>query len=58
MDETGDVTKLLLEMRGDHGAKEATAKLFPLVYRELRRVAARYPVFRIETAPVSRSPRP
>lgn len=37
MDGTGEVTRLLSDMRGD---KEAAAKLFPLVYRELRRVAA------------------
>jgi RNA polymerase sigma-70 factor, ECF subfamily len=37
MNETSDVTKLLLQMRSE---KEAAAKLFPLVYGELRRVAA------------------
>jgi len=37
MAETSNVTKLLLQMRGE---KEAAAKLFPLVYGELRRVAA------------------
>ena len=34
---TGDVTRLLQEMRGD---KQAAEHLLPLVYRELRRVAA------------------
>jgi RNA polymerase sigma-70 factor (ECF subfamily) len=38
MNEPRDVTKLLAQMRGD---KEVAAKLFPLVYGELRRVAAR-----------------
>src|ERR1041385_9301218 len=37
MSETEDLTKLLSEMRGE---KEAAAKLFPLVYGELHRVAA------------------
>jgi len=37
MDDTGDITKLLLQMRSE---KEAAAKLFSLVYGELRRVAA------------------
>ena len=37
MSETSNVTELLLQMRSD---KEAAAKLFPLVYGELRRVAA------------------
>jgi RNA polymerase sigma factor (TIGR02999 family) len=37
MDETGDVTRLLSEMRGD---REAAARLLPIVYGELRRVAA------------------
>jgi RNA polymerase sigma factor (TIGR02999 family) len=37
MGKTGDVTKLLSEMRGEKGA---AAKLFPLVYNELHRVAA------------------
>jgi RNA polymerase sigma factor (TIGR02999 family) len=37
MSETPDVTELLLQMRGE---KEVAAKLFPLVYGELRRVAA------------------
>jgi RNA polymerase sigma factor (TIGR02999 family) len=37
MNETSDVTKLLLQM---HGEKDVAAKLFPLVYGELRRVAA------------------
>lgn len=39
-DHPGDVTRLLLEMRGEDRAKQAAAKLFPLVYRELRRIAA------------------
>jgi RNA polymerase sigma-70 factor (ECF subfamily) len=37
MNETSNVTKLLLQMRGE---QEVAAKLFPLVYGELRRVAA------------------
>lgn len=37
MDEKGEVTGLLSRMRGD---KEAAAQLFPMVYAELRRVAA------------------
>jgi RNA polymerase sigma-70 factor, ECF subfamily len=37
MSETGEITKLLVQMRGQ---EEVAAKLFPLVYRELRRVAA------------------
>lgn len=36
MNETTNITKLLSQMRGE---KEAGAKLFPLVYNELRRVA-------------------
>jgi RNA polymerase sigma-70 factor, ECF subfamily len=38
MGEMGEVTKLLLQMRRD---EDIAARLFPLVYRELRRVAAR-----------------
>jgi RNA polymerase sigma factor (TIGR02999 family) len=37
MSEPGDLTQLLSDMRGE---KEAAAKLFPLVYSELHRVAA------------------
>ncbi len=37
MSETSNLTELLLQMRGQ---KEAAAKLFPLVYGELRRIAA------------------
>jgi len=37
MSETPNITKLLSQMRGE---KEAAAKLLPLVYGELRRVAA------------------
>ena len=37
MTKTGEVTKLLLRLRGE---KEIAARLFPLVYCELRRVAA------------------
>src|SRR5260370_19633618 len=36
----GDITQLLVELRG--GNKDAEAKLIPLVYNELRRLAARY----------------
>lgn len=36
MNETTNITKLLSQMRGD---KQAAAQLFPLVYKELRRVA-------------------
>jgi RNA polymerase sigma-70 factor (ECF subfamily) len=38
MGETGEVTKLLLQMGKD---EDVAARLFPLVYSELRRVAAR-----------------
>ena len=37
MEETGEVTRLLSEMHGD---SEAAARLLPIVYGELRRVAA------------------
>ncbi len=37
MEESSDVTKLLLKMQGD---QQAAAHLLPLVYRELRRIAA------------------
>ena len=37
---TGDVTQLLIELR--KGDQEAEQKLIPLVYNELRRVAAHY----------------
>jgi RNA polymerase sigma factor (TIGR02999 family) len=36
--DSGEVTDLLLEMR--RGSKEAEGRLIPLVYRELRRIAA------------------
>src|SRR5260370_25951741 len=36
----GDITQLLVELRG--GNKDAEAKWIPLVYNELRRLAARY----------------
>jgi RNA polymerase sigma factor (TIGR02999 family) len=36
----GEVTNLLYEMKG--GSKEAEGKLIPLVYKELRRIAAGY----------------
>jgi RNA polymerase sigma-70 factor, ECF subfamily len=37
MEESDDVTKLLLQMQGD---QQAATHLLPLVYRELRRIAA------------------
>jgi RNA polymerase sigma-70 factor, ECF subfamily len=37
MNEPGEVTRLLAQMQGD---RQSAARLFPLVYRELRRVAA------------------
>jgi RNA polymerase sigma factor (TIGR02999 family) len=39
-DEHGDVTQLLIELRG--GNRQAEAKLIPIVYAELRRLAAHY----------------
>lgn len=36
----GEVTQLLLELK--HGKREAEKQLIPLVYKELRRIAARY----------------
>ncbi len=38
MDEQGEVTKLLSEMR--NGNEQAAARLMPMVYKELRRMAA------------------
>ena len=38
MDEQGEVTKLLSEMR--NGNEQAAARLMPIVYKELRRMAA------------------
>jgi RNA polymerase sigma factor (TIGR02999 family) len=38
--EPGDVTRLLIELKA--GRQDAEAKLIPLVYKELRRLAARY----------------
>jgi RNA polymerase sigma-70 factor, ECF subfamily len=38
--EPGDVTQLLIELRS--GKQDAEAKLIPLVYKELRRLAAHY----------------
>lgn len=39
-DDPGEVTNLLLELK--HGHKDAEARLIPLVYKELRRIAALY----------------